>query len=253
MRTLGSAIRLCVAASSFAVLGGCYDGVAVRPGSDVDPPPGTSGSGGADSSSSSGQIPGDVTGGMADTSTGNGSSESGDAPVLPPIALPVEVFGPAGTAEALTVVLSAEEAGGGTSLQLTCSACGYHDHALDSDPALEKAVLTINGERRIPLRRYTLAEAEDGTRTTVGNPDLILDPDDAAYGGIGGAVRTLTFQVPAEGLIEGENTLTFEHVDARPPSIGFRIVGLDLLDEGRFERIAMGECRGCDQHHAEYE
>jgi hypothetical protein len=140
------------------------------------------------------------------------------------VTLPLEVFGPSGTRVAVSFDLAAP-VDDVTHLLVTCHSCGYNDHALDSDPTRIKAAVQVNEGPLVALKHYTKAG-----RTVVGNPDIVLlKPDDDNYGGVGGGFRTNTMIVPISGLREGQNTLSFEHVSANLASIGFRILGFNLL------------------------
>jgi len=140
------------------------------------------------------------------------------------IRLPIEVLGPSGTKETVTFQLSSTTAV--THLLVTCHSCGYNDHALDSDPTKVKAAVQINGGAQIALKHYTLKSGGG----IAGNTAIrLVAPDDASYGGIGGGFRTNTMVLPISGLRTGANTLTFTHVTQGGPSIGFRIIEVNLL------------------------
>lgn len=140
------------------------------------------------------------------------------------IRLPIEVLGPAGTLE--TVDFELADASGVSHLYLLCNACGYDDIALNTSPSLSKATVRVNGGPAIALQHFI-----DGNRV-YGNPDIVITDAAAGYGGIGGGFRTVGFKVPVSGLRDGANTLTFEHLDAVPPSIGYRIIAFNLLRQG---------------------
>lgn len=137
------------------------------------------------------------------------------------VALPVEVMGPGGTQVAVRIAL--ESAAAATHLYLRCHACGYRDRALDGAADRIKAGLRINGGPLVALKRYT------GGEGVVGNAELRLLGAAEAYGGIGGGFHTVEMVLPVDGLVDGENVLVFEHVYAVPPSMGFRIIDLDVL------------------------
>ncbi len=142
--------------------------------------------------------------------------------------LPIEVMGPAGTKKAVSFNLDAPSRI--THLYLRCNTCGYEDIAHNKNPSLTKATVRINGGPAIALKQFT----EDGN--VYGNNQIKVLGGEADYGGIGGPVRTVRFTVPIYGLKTGLNTLTFEHVNPRAPSIGFRIIDLNLLEFGDMKR-----------------
>ncbi|NVJ59386.1 MAG: metallophosphoesterase [Gammaproteobacteria bacterium] len=140
------------------------------------------------------------------------------------IPLPIEVLGEAGTQK--SVSFSIDEPSNITHLYLECNSCGYEDRALDSDASKVKATVRINNGSSIKLKRYT------GGNRPVGNQSINFVRAEEKYGGIGGAMRTVYLTVPIDGLVRGENTLTFEHKDAAAPSIGFRILNFNFLKNG---------------------
>ncbi len=140
------------------------------------------------------------------------------------ISMPIEVLGPAGTKKSVSFQLN--DTAGISHLYLRCNACGYHDLALDKNAAKTKATVRINGGAAIALKKFT----EKGR--VYGNAQINVIGGEAEYGGIGGAFRTVRFMVPVTGLKTGENTLTFEHVNPEGHSIGFRIIELNLLQNG---------------------
>jgi hypothetical protein len=140
--------------------------------------------------------------------------------------LPVEVLGPAGTTKAIAFQLSNRT--GITHLYLRCNACGYDDIADNKNRSKVKATVRINNGSPISLKHF-----KEGS-TVYGNEQISIVGGEAGYGGIGGAFRTVRFKVaiPSQALIVGRNTLTFEHEDAEAPSIGFRILEVNLLKDG---------------------
>lgn len=146
-------------------------------------------------------------------------------PTVNSVTLPIEVLGPAGAQRRVAIDLPAVSTI--RYLYLRCYGCGYRDHRLDSDPALVKATVRINGGPAISLKHYVAAP--DSGRVAIGNPNLVLLGASTAYGGIGGSFHTVDLLVPVQGLRVGRNEIVFEHRDARPPSIGFRIVRMNLL------------------------
>lgn len=158
-------------------------------------------------------------------------------PVANAITLPIEVLGPAGTQRRIAVDLP--DVSAVRWLYLRCHACGYRDHRLDADPALVKASVRVNGGPAIALKHYT--GAAEGGGSAVGNPEIVLLGAAAAYGGIGGSFHTVDLLVPVRGLRPGRNEIEFEHRDARPPSIGFRIVRMNLLRSPSLADALLGD------------
>lgn len=182
-------------------------------------------------------VGGDVGGEIGDAtdtdgSPGDAGGMCGEAPCpAASVSLPVEVFGRQASIS-FEIELSLEQAAA-THLFVQCNACGYHDHDLDADPDLVKAGVRINQGPMRPIKRYSFGEGE----AVVGNEEIVLSDSAAAYGGIGGGFRTVDMAIPLDGddgLSPGVNTFTFEHLDDRPPSIGFRIIGFDLLSSSDF-------------------
>ncbi len=142
-------------------------------------------------------------------------------PTGQPVTLPIEVFGAQGAEKQVTIQVA--DPSQVTHIYVRCNACGYHDTALDSNPGRVKATLRINGGESIALKHYT------ANTQVVGNPEIEIVGPEAQYGGIGGGFRTVRFKLPARGLRAGANTFTFTHASPQAPSIGFRIVELNLL------------------------
>jgi hypothetical protein len=149
------------------------------------------------------------------------------------IKLPIEVLGPAGTRE--TVQFRIADPANITHLYVRCNSCGYQDEALDSDATKVKATVRVNGGSAIALKHYTAGAS------VVGNSRIEVIGGEGAYGGIGGAFRTVRMKVPVTGLVTGVNTLTFEHVNPAPPSIGFRIIELNLLRGGSLSNRVLAD------------
>jgi hypothetical protein len=148
------------------------------------------------------------------------SVESGER-----VRLPIEVLGRQGTRQ--TVEVQVDDPTNVTHLLLRCNACGYHNSDLDGDASKVKATVSINGGSPINIKRYTAGGGDVGNRN--------IEVLDAArdYGGIGGVYRTVRMKIPVSGIRRGTNTITFEHKTAAAPSIGFRILSLKLLRNGR--------------------
>jgi hypothetical protein len=144
------------------------------------------------------------------------------------ITLPIEVLGASGTKK--TVTFSINDPVRITHLYLRCNACGYDDIALNKNASKTKATVRINGGAAIALKQFT-----EGA-SVYGNTQIKVLGGEASYGGIGGAFRTVRFVVPVSGLKAGANTLTFEHVNAEAPSIGFRIIDMNLLENSDINR-----------------
>lgn len=144
------------------------------------------------------------------------------------VTLPIEVLGTAGIQKSVSFILASTS--GITDLYLRCNACGYEDITLNKNASMVKATVRVNGGAAIALKRFT-----EGS-TVYGNSQIKVIGGEADYGGIGGTFRTVRFMVPVSGLKVGLNTLTFEHVNPAAPSIGFRIIDLNLLQNGDINR-----------------
>ncbi|MDX5299302.1 MAG: Ig-like domain-containing protein, partial [Gammaproteobacteria bacterium] len=164
------------------------------------------------------------------SNTGGGSGGGGGAST---VTLPIEVLGPAGTKK--TISFDINDPTNISHLYLRCNACGYHDIDLDKNTAKTKATVRVNGGTAIPLKHFI----ENGR--VYGNTQIRIIGGEASYGGIGGAFRTVRMTVPVSGLKKGTNTLTFEHLNAEAPSIGFRILELNLLQNGDLARKVLND------------
>ena len=178
-------------------------------------------------------------GGSGDGGSGDGGSGDGA------IQLPIEVLGPAGTRKSVSFELN--DPSGISHLYLRCNACGYQDIDLDKNTNKTKATVRVNGGSAIPLKRFT-----EGSRV-YGNSQIRIIGGEADYGGIGGGFRTVRMMVPVSGLKQGTNTLTFEHRDAEGASIGFRIIELNLLQNGDLNRKVLGNSEFSDDNPAYWE
>jgi hypothetical protein len=147
------------------------------------------------------------------------------------ITLPVEVLGPPGTFVDVPVNLSNPAAV--THLYLRCNACGYDDISDNRNASLIKAMVSVNGGAAMALKQFT-----DDNGIVIGNRDITVMGGEAKYGGIGGPFRTtrFTLKIPANQLRAGSNTLRFVHLNAKAPSIGFRIVDLNFIENGDVTR-----------------
>lgn len=174
----------------------------------------------------------DAAGNAAPTLTRTVTVTSGTAAAA--ITLPIEVLGPSATA--VDVPVSLNNVAAMTHLYLRCNACGYEDIADNRNTRLTKATVRINGGPPIALKHFI-----DDNGTVIGNRDITVIGGEAKYGGIGGAFRTARFtvKIPANQLRTGPNTLRFEHTDAVAPSIGFRIIDLNFLENGDINRKAL--------------
>lgn len=149
------------------------------------------------------------------------------------IVMPLEVLGPAGTQK--TVAFSLDNPETISHVYLRCNACGYHDIDLDKDSGKTKATLRVNNGPEIPLKHFI----EDGR--IYGNNAIRIIGGEGNYGGIGGGFRTVRFTVPVEGLVAGENRFTFKHQDAEAPSIGFRIIEMNLIENNDLSRKVLSD------------
>ncbi|MFE8070300.1 Ig-like domain-containing protein [Marinobacteraceae bacterium S3BR75-40.1] len=169
-----------------------------------------------------------------DSGSDSGSDDSGtDSGAEGAVRLPIEVLGPAGTTQQVSFEIN--DPSNITHLYLRCNACGYHDIRLDKDTGKVKASVRVNGGEAIPLKHFV-----DHGRV-YGNQQIKIIGGEADYGGIGGGFRTVRMTVPVQGLKAGTNTLTFEHRDAEAPSLGFRIIALNLLENGSLNRKVLNE------------
>ncbi len=143
------------------------------------------------------------------------------------ITLPIEVFGPSGSYVDVPVNLS--NAAAITHLYLRCNSCGYDDIADNRNSSKIKATVRINGGPAIALKHFT-----DTNGTVTGNSNISVIGGEAKYGGIGGTFRSVRFTVKlaANQLRNGTNTLRFEHVTPAAPSMGYRIIDLNFLENG---------------------
>jgi sugar phosphate isomerase/epimerase len=149
------------------------------------------------------------------------------------IALPIEVLGAQGTKK--TVSFELNDPSSITHLYLRCNSCGFDDNALDGNESLVKATVRVNDGSAIKLKHYI------GGGSTVGNTNIDIIGPEKNWGGIGGGFRTVRMKVPVSGLKVGINTLTFEHKTLRAPSIGYRIIELNLLENGSMSRMVLSE------------
>jgi hypothetical protein len=147
------------------------------------------------------------------------------------ITLPIEVFGPSGSYVDVPVSLS--NASAVTHLYLRCNSCGYDDIADNRNSSKIKATVRINGGAAIALKHFT-----DTNGAVTGNSNISVIGGEAKYGGIGGSFRStrFTLKIAANQLRNGANTLRFEHVTPAAPSMGYRIIDVNFLENGDINR-----------------
>ncbi len=152
------------------------------------------------------------------------SPDDQEQAVGPGINLPMEVLGVEGTERYVDLVV--DDPSNVTHLLVRCNACGYHNSDLDRDPARVKATVSINDGPPISIKRYT------GGGGDVGNKGIEILGPAKNYGGIGGLYRTVDMKIPISGIRLGPNRLKFRYHKAAAPSIGYRILELNLLRNG---------------------
>ena len=147
------------------------------------------------------------------------------------ITLPIEVFGPSGSA--VDVPVSLTNASAITHLYLRCNSCGYDDIADNRNASKIKATVRINGGAAIALKHFI-----DDNGAVTGNGNISVIGGEAKYGGIGGSFRStrFTLKIAANQLRNGANTLRFEHVTPAAPSMGFRIIDVNFLENSDINR-----------------
>ena len=120
--------------------------------------------------------------------------------------LPLEVLGRAGTVVSTTLKLTAAQASRGLRLWLQTHNIRYP----------EKASLRING----------------GAWTALNNASAEMLGSSKTYGGVGGSFATLKMSValPAGGLLAGDNVIEFRFNVGNGLTIGYRIIGINVLD-----------------------
>ena len=149
-----------------------------------------------------------------------------------PVRLPIEVLGAEGLTR--TVKVTVDDPTNVKHLYVRCNACGYHDSDLDGDPSWVKATVSINGGAPIPIKRYTAGGGD------VGNKGIEIIGPERDYGGIGGLFRTVRMKIPISGIKQGTNTIRFNHNQAAAPSIGYRILEMNLLRNGSTKVLSSG-------------
>jgi hypothetical protein len=140
-----------------------------------------------------------------------------DLPVMP-----VEVLGPAGYIEEITVTLG--DATGINRLWLQCHRCGWRDSSVQSGiDRGAKASVRLNG----------------GAWVDISNATADVEEPEASSGGIGGGYNTTRFTVPIAGAVKGKNKLEFRFNRNDGLSIGYRILALNFLRSDN--RSALGK------------
>jgi hypothetical protein len=140
-----------------------------------------------------------------------------DLPVMP-----VEVIGPAGYVEAITVTLG--DVTNINRLWLQCHRCGWRDGTVQSGlDRGAKASVRLNG----------------GIWVDVSNATATVEQPEKSYGGIGGGFNTTRFTIPITGARKGKNTLEFRFNVNDGLTSGYRILGLNFLRSDN--RTALGK------------
>ncbi len=176
---------------------------------------------------------------------GNGGGTGGGSGADNAIHLPIEVLGPQGFKRTVTFELN--DPSNITHLYLRCNSCGFDDKALDGNANLVKATVRVNNGSAINLKHYRAGGS------AIGNRNIEIIGPEKQWGGIGGAFRTVRMKVPVSGLKKGTNTLTFEHKTLHAPSIGYRIVELNLLENGSMNRKVLGNQDFVDDNPRDWE
>ena len=126
------------------------------------------------------------------------------------IQLPIEVLGPDGYTQSVSVNL--DNADKVDQLWLRVHRPGYTDGGGD------KAGVRVN----------------DGAWINLNNDTVTVIGPEKSYGGIGGGFYTVRMSVPITGLKNGANTLTFRFNGTDGSTSGYRIIGLNFLRDGDF-------------------
>ncbi|NVJ61920.1 MAG: hypothetical protein HWE27_16130 [Gammaproteobacteria bacterium] len=164
---------------------------------------------------------------------GDGDGGDDDTGDTARITLPIEVMGPSGTSETVTFELA--DTSNISHLYIRCNACGYHDLDLDKNTSKIKATVRVNNGDALSLKHFTEKDS------VYGNSEIDIIGGEANYGAAGGAFRTVRMKLPVSGLVVGENTLTFEHKDAEAPSIGYRIIDVNLIKNNDINQKVLTE------------
>ncbi len=132
--------------------------------------------------------------------------------------LPIEVIGAEGTERAVQLMLSADQVSRAQRLWLQTHNVRYP----------EKASVKINGGAWLPLN----------------NTNAQMIGTSQTYGGIGGSFATLKMSIPfgtganAGALRAGPNSITFRFNVSNDVSAGFRVIGINVLDNAGQKLIA---------------
>ena len=140
-------------------------------------------------------------------------------------ALPIEVIGPDGYTEEVT--LTVENPDGIDRLWLQVHRPGYNDQTTNAARGA-KASVRINGGEWLDLTNETAQVAEP----------------EASYGGIGGGYHTLRLSVPAADVRAGENTVEFRFNGTDSLTSGYRVLALNFLRGG--DKVLPGSAFGYD-------
>ena len=142
------------------------------------------------------------------------SDETPKTPPVPPeppqspakVAMPIEVIGKEGTSVSRELYLSPSQAEQGVLLWLQVNNLGYQD----------KASIQINDGKWISLNHETVQ----------------LEKQEAARGGmVHGGFNTIRFSLPLdEPLLSGDNQIRFRFNHSDGVSIGYRVIGFNILD-----------------------
>ena len=142
----------------------------------------------------------------ASTSSGGGTTDPGNAGDKIP--LPIEVLGVDGTVREIALTLSEQ-----TVAQARNVALRLHNVRYPT-----KASVQIN----------------DGAWRAITNETVDVSEPARSWGGIGGgfAVLNVTFDVASQALKAGQNTFRFRFEKTNGLSMGYRVLAVDLLDQG---------------------
>lgn len=129
------------------------------------------------------------------------------------VTLPIEVMGAGVAQESASVTLGDADAASVTKLRVQ-----VHGRALN------RVSIQVNAGDWVAVSNSTV--------TVLGNA--------AKYGGIGGAFRTLTFEMPCAARA-GTNTISFRWNGGDPVTSGFRVLSFNLVDAA-----GVGKCNPCE-------
>jgi cytochrome c553 len=140
-------------------------------------------------------------------------------PVLPKnptaIALPIEVLGPNGYSQSVSMFVDQPAEVDRLFLQINRPA--FRDSSVNSARKAKGSVQWNQG----PWTDFT-----DKT------PGIEIGEPEKSYGGLGGGFHTVRFTLPVTGLVAGWNTLTFRFNETDGVSMGYRVIDLNLLKKG---------------------